>query len=107
VAGADYASVAYWHRRIGERGDSNVIDRSPARAISGFKAPVLLIYSAHDSVVPIDQSTHFAEAMRNGARRVQLVELPDEDHDLSHTATRVKALEEMTKFLHDHLQKAP
>jgi dipeptidyl aminopeptidase/acylaminoacyl peptidase len=106
-AGANSASVAYWHDRIGERGDRNVIDRSPARVIGQFKAPVLLIYSAHDSVVPIDQSTRFAEAMRNQARRVQLVELPDEDHNLSHTPTRVKALEEMTKFLHDHLQKAP
>jgi dipeptidyl aminopeptidase/acylaminoacyl peptidase len=105
--GANSANVALWHRLIGERGDPNVVGRSPARAIDRFKAPVLLIYSAHDSVVPIDQSTRFAEAMRNGARRVQLVELPDEDHGLSHTATRVKALEEMTKFLHDHLQKVP
>jgi dipeptidyl aminopeptidase/acylaminoacyl peptidase len=105
--GANSASVDYWHKLIGERGDRNVIERSPARATDRFKAPVLLIYSAHDSVVPIDQSTHMAEAMRNQARRVQLVELPDEDHNLSHTPTRVKALEEMTKFLHDHLQKAP
>lgn len=105
--GSDSDSVAYLHTHLGERGDPNVIDRSPARAIDRFKAPVLLIYSAHDSVVPTDQSTRFAEAMRNGARHVQLVELPDEDHGLSHTATRVKALEELTKFLHDHLQKAP
>jgi dipeptidyl aminopeptidase/acylaminoacyl peptidase len=106
-AGADSASVAYWHNRIGERGDPNVIGRSPARVTERFKAPVLLIYSAHDSVVPIDQSTHMAEAMRNGARRVELLELPDEDHRLSHTPTRIMALEEMTKFLHDHLQNAP
>ncbi len=105
--GSDSDSVAYLHTHLGERGDPNVIGRSPARAIDRFKAPVLLIYSAHDSLVPIDQSTHLAEAMRNQARRVQLVELPDEDHGLSHTATRVKALEEMTKFLHDHLQKEP
>jgi dipeptidyl aminopeptidase/acylaminoacyl peptidase len=105
--GANSASVAYWHNRIGERGDRNVIERSPARAIDRFKAPVLLIYSANDSVVPIDQSTHMAEAMRNGARRVKLVELPNEDHGLSHTPTRIMALEEMTKFLQDHLQKAP
>jgi dipeptidyl aminopeptidase/acylaminoacyl peptidase len=106
-AGADSANVAYWHRRIGERGDPNVISRSPARAVEQFKAPVLLIYSAHDSVVPIDQSTHMAEAMRNHARRVELVELPDEDHHLSHTPTRLQALAATTKFLHDHLQKAP
>ena len=105
-AGADSSSVAYWHTHLGERGDPNVMGRSPARAIDRFKAPVLLIYSAHDSVVPIDQSTHMAEAMRNQARHVKLVELPDEDHGLSHTVTRVKALEEMTKFLHDHLQTA-
>lgn len=106
-AGTDSPTNNYWHRRIGERGDPNVIGRSPARAIDRFKAPVLLIYSAHDSVVPTDQSTRFAEAMRNGARRVKLVELPDEDHGLSHTPTRIMALQEMTKFLYDHLQKAP
>ena len=106
-AGTDSPINNYWHRRIGERGDPNVIGRSPARAIDRFKAPVLLIYSAHDSVVPTDQSTRFAEAMRNGARRVKLVELPDEDHGLSHTPTRIMALQEMTKFLYDHLQKAP
>jgi dienelactone hydrolase len=105
--GGDSDDVAYWHMRLGERGDPNVIARSPARAIDRFKAPVLLIYSAHDSVVPTDQSTRLADALRSQGKRVRVVELPDEDHDLSHTSTRVKALQEVTKFLHDQLQKAP
>ena len=95
--------VAYWREHLGNRNDTKVIDRSPIHAVDQITAPVLLLYSSGDSVVPANQSQGMAEALKNAGKNVQLIEIPDADHALSHTAARVRSLEEIDKFLHDHL----
>jgi dipeptidyl aminopeptidase/acylaminoacyl peptidase len=102
-AGEYSNDVAHWRAMIGGPNDANVLDRSPARAAARFAAPVLLIYSAGDAVVPPNQSTLMAENLQKAGKRVQLVELPGEDHGLSHSTTRLDSLEQIEKFLQDHL----
>jgi dipeptidyl aminopeptidase/acylaminoacyl peptidase len=102
-AGEYSNDVAHWRAMIGGPNDANVLDRSPARAAARFAAPVLLIYSAGDAVVPPNQSTLMAENLQKAGKSVQLVELPGEDHGLSHSTTRLDSLEQIEKFLQDHL----
>jgi dipeptidyl aminopeptidase/acylaminoacyl peptidase len=102
-AGQYSNDVAYWRATIGGQSDANVLERSPDRAADRFAAPVLLIYSAGDAVVPVNQSTLMAESLQKVGKSVQAVELPGEDHALSHSATRLSSLEEIEKFLQDHL----
>jgi dipeptidyl aminopeptidase/acylaminoacyl peptidase len=102
-AGEYSNDVAYWRATIGGQSDANVLDRSPDRAADRFAAPVLLIYSAGDAVVPPNQSTLMAESLQKAGKSVQLVELPGEDHGLSHSTTRLSSLEQIEKFLQDHL----
>ena len=102
-AGEYSNDVAYWRTAIGGQNDANVLGRSPDRAAERFAAPVLLIYSAGDAVVPPNQSTLMAESLQKAGKSVQLVELPGEDHGLSHSATRLSSLEQIEKFLEDHL----
>jgi dipeptidyl aminopeptidase/acylaminoacyl peptidase len=102
-AGEYSNDVAYWRATIGGQADANVLDRSPDRAADRFAAPVLLIYSAGDAVVPPNQATLMAESLQKAGKSVQLVELPGEDHGLSHSVTRLSSLEHIEKFLQDHL----
>jgi dipeptidyl aminopeptidase/acylaminoacyl peptidase len=44
-----------------------------------------------------------ADALHEHNKTVQVLELTDDDHWLSHPATRLKALEAIEAFLHEHL----
>lgn len=95
--------IQTYNTQLSERSDSNVITTHQRKPSSASKL------RSCRSTPPTTPSSpiRFADAMRSQDKRVKLIELPDEDHGLSHTPTRVQSLEEMTKFLHDNLQKTP
>lgn len=92
-------SLDYWKEHIGPPTDAMVIARSPARAASAVKAPILLIHGTDDVVVPIEQSRAMALALRNAGKTFEFVELPSEDHWLSQSVTRIRMLTEIERFL--------
>jgi dipeptidyl aminopeptidase/acylaminoacyl peptidase len=67
------------------------------------KAPVLLLQSTDDTVVPVEQADAMAAALRLTDKPVKLVKMPGDDHWLSNTATRVQVLQEMDTFLQANL----
>ena len=97
----DNQSVRYWNRFMGaERLNDRSLDvLSPAHLAGSVDAPLLLIHGKDDTVVPIEQSRIMAEAMRRAGKRVELVELPGEDHWLSRSDTRLQMLTETVRFL--------
>ncbi len=99
-------AVAYWKDHIGPPTDPRVAARSPARAASSVRAPVLLLHGAHDSVVPPSQSQLMAKALATAGKPYRFVELPGEDHWLSSGTMRTRALEELESFLAQHLAPA-
>jgi dipeptidyl aminopeptidase/acylaminoacyl peptidase len=101
-SGDESDTVAYWKEHIGPANSTDVIGRSPARAARNVRAPVLLLHGADDSVVPIAQSQGMMRAL-GGNPPHQLIELPGEDHWLSRSATRIRVLTEMERFLAKHL----
>jgi dipeptidyl aminopeptidase/acylaminoacyl peptidase len=104
LTGDESDRLAYWKEHIGTISSPDVTAKSPARAASNVRAPVLLMHGKADSVVPIEQSQRMIKAL--GGAPHQLIELPGEDHWLSRSATRIRVLAEMERFLGKHLAKA-
>jgi dienelactone hydrolase len=78
---------------------------SPELFAENFKAPVLLIHGNEDKRVPIKQSKDMKSALKSAKKDVAFIELDKEDHHLSHTETRLQALEEMVKFVNANIGK--
>ncbi len=79
--------------------DRAVIEKSPARAATQVKAPVLLLTATNDTVVPSSQSEMMERALKILDKPVTLVQIKGDDHWLSQTATRLQVLKETEKFL--------
>ncbi len=108
VTGKYSSTSEYWKRVIGDRSsDSAKLEAiSPARRAKAFKAPVLLIHGADDTVVPYNQSARMEDALRAAGKSVTLVKLKAEDHWLSSSETRLQALRETDRFVNQHIGPA-
>ena len=76
---------------------------SPARLAANIKAPILLIHGDQDTVVPPEQSQKMVDAMKAAGKPVEYIVLPNENHYLTHAATRTQTLEALETFLAKHL----
>jgi dipeptidyl aminopeptidase/acylaminoacyl peptidase len=102
--GGDQRPVRYWLRFMGMKdvSDPKFAEISPIDHVDAIRAPVLLIHGKDDTVVPIEQSEKFAEALKARHKPVEFVLLKKEDHWLSHGETRLQMLEETVRFLERH-----
>ncbi len=85
---------------VGAKTDLKAI--SPVAFAARADAPILLIHGKDDLVVPFDQSKAMEAALRAAGKPVELVVLPDEDHYLSRSATRLAMLEALMRFVTTH-----
>ena len=103
--GKNSETVSFWISRIGSPSDDS--DRlratSPARHADKVMAPILLLHGDRDTTVPVDQSEMMAEALEDAGKPVTFVELEGDDHNLNLTATRLRMLTEIEKFLAQHI----
>ena len=80
--------------------DDPLLDRiSPIKHVDAINVPVLLVHGRDDTVVPFKQSSLMFDAMTAAHKKVQLVELKQEDHWLSRSETRLQMLEATVAFL--------
>jgi len=98
-----YGGVEYWNDHVGSANEPNTIAKSPSRSAASFRAPVLLLHGVDDTVVPIQQSKIMERELIAAGKPVTLVTLAGEDHWLSRSATRTRVLQELEKFLAQHL----
>ena len=101
--GKESDAVAYWRTDVGSAYDPKIVATSPSRAAAQITAPVLLIHSADDTIVPEDQSEVMLRALHVGGKSVTLIKLPGDDHWLSRSESRVRVLKDMESFLQAHL----
>jgi pimeloyl-ACP methyl ester carboxylesterase len=100
-------SFFYWRDSIGDSLDSRIAEKSPARSARTIRAPILLLHGTNDSVVPFAQSEMMANALKAAGKPYQLMTLEGEDHWLSSSATRIRMLSEIEKFLAANLAGKP
>lgn len=103
--GRDNSVVSYWERQYGTdiTGRDFMRSISPLHHAGAFVAPVLLMHGKDDTVVPIKQSRLMHKALKKAGKSVEFVELAGEDHYLSKYETRLQALQEIAKFIEQHL----
>ena len=97
--------VSYWEDIMAE-GDarrSKLRSISPANFAEKAAAPILLLHGNDDTVVPYEQSTKMQRQLRRAGKSVELVKLKGEDHWLSSAETRLQTLQEMDRFIAQHL----
>ena len=99
LTGDETDSFHYWRDSIGDSLDSRIAEKSPARSARTIRAPILLLHGTDDSVVPFDQSQMMANALKAAGKPFQMIALEGEDHWLSSSATRIRMLSEIEKFL--------
>ena len=94
----------YWDRFMGVSGPNDpVLDAiSPIKHIDAVNVPVLLIHGRDDTVVPYEQSSVMADALRRAKKDVEFVTLQHEDHWLSRSETRLQMLQASVAFLKAH-----
>jgi dipeptidyl aminopeptidase/acylaminoacyl peptidase len=94
----------YWDRFMGVSGpnDPAVDAISPIKHVGAVKVPVLLIHGRDDAVVPFEQSAEMYDALHAAHKEVKLVVLPNEDHWLSRSETRLQMLQSSVEFLRAH-----
>jgi dipeptidyl aminopeptidase/acylaminoacyl peptidase len=103
--GRDSWIVTYMKQQFsnGEADTQAMAAVSPENFAENFKAPVLLIHGVEDKRVPFKQSEQMNKALKKAKKAVTLVELKDEDHNLSKGATRLQTLEKMVKFVNTYI----
>jgi dipeptidyl aminopeptidase/acylaminoacyl peptidase len=101
VGPASNVSQRYWDRFMGVEGpdDPRLVEISPVAHAATADAPVLLIHGKDDTVVPFEQSELMADALGHAHKQVEFVTLANEDHWLSHSATRLQMLQAAVGFL--------
>jgi dipeptidyl aminopeptidase/acylaminoacyl peptidase len=104
--GTESDTLEAWNRLVGHPYDEKLVESSPARRAERLQAAVLLIHSAADTVVPVDQSRAMREALRQAERPGEYLELPGEDHWLSTESSRIQVLTRLEEFLARYLQSS-
>jgi dipeptidyl aminopeptidase/acylaminoacyl peptidase len=107
--GAQSNTIRYLQEVIGDpRVDARALDRaSPYRSVGGRTAPVLLVYAAHDTTVPIDQSKLMASSLTDAGVPHQVLVIEGDDHHLSSSKSRLQTLQATEAFLAKYLPIAP
>lgn len=103
--GEDHWVVSYWDKVIsnGNIEEDHLEKISPINSVKHITAPVLLIHSEHDMVVPFEQSEDMFDEMEDENKQVTFIELAKGNHYLSNANNRAKALEAIDKFLKEYL----
>ncbi len=101
--GTESYAVEALRDRLGAAAKGKITAISPARQATKIRAPILLIHGENDSVVAPEQSKAMADAMKAAGKPVEYIVLKDENHDLTHAATRTQTLEALETFLAKHL----
>ncbi len=76
---------------------------SPIRQVSAIDVPILLMHGKRDTVVRVEQSRRFAQALERHGKTFRYVEQELGDHFLSMTSQRNQFFTEMDQFLAEHL----
>jgi dipeptidyl aminopeptidase/acylaminoacyl peptidase len=103
--GSDSEPYLYSLKSIGDPKTSSAqpAAKSPARPVSGIKAPILLVHGEDDDNVPIAQSKLMKQALDKAGRATELIALKDEGHSYWSDASEKRTLIAIDRFLWQHI----
>jgi dipeptidyl aminopeptidase/acylaminoacyl peptidase len=105
--GRDSGTMLEFRKMLGGAPSAKLLASSPVHQVAGIRAPILLIHGDKDTVVPIEQSLNMAQALKAAGKPVEMITLADENHYLTHAATRTQTLEALDAFLAKNLPVHP
>ena len=82
---------------------ANAKDASPYHLSDQIKAPLLLIGSERDTVVPVKHSKRMHKKLKKNKQSVEYVELPDGEHWRTIESNELIKFRAMRDFLNEHL----
>lgn len=102
--GRESQSFRYWNQHFsgepdGRASGAQLRALSPAQHAEAVEAPVLLLHSRDDTVVPEEQSRIMDRALRRADKDVEFIRLQGGDHGLEDYPTRLAVLDAMAQFL--------
>jgi dipeptidyl aminopeptidase/acylaminoacyl peptidase len=101
--GASKATRRYWRSYLGTEFSGEISDAiSPRANADKADAPILLVHGDKDTVVLPAQSKDMVSALRRADKPVEYIELENEDHWLSRSATRLQWFKAMVAFVQKH-----
>lgn len=97
--------VTYWRELLakGDIKEEHLEQISPINFVKNIKAPMLIIYSELDWVVPKEQSENMIDEMEDEEKEFTSIELIKGTHSLSDSKNRMQALKAIDKFLKKNL----
>ncbi len=98
-----HAALVAWRNGIGSPVDPKVAQESPIHAVGAMQAPVLLIGTQDDTVVPESQSAAMAHALKAQGKAVTFLKLARGGNSLARSDDRIKALTAIGTFLNRYL----
>lgn len=103
--GRDHWVVEYWEAAMANNDASREVlrQKSPSMFADNFQAPVLLLHGRDDLTVKINQSRIMRRALERADRPVELIEYRGGDHSLLSPGDRLKALQELDRFITTHI----
>lgn len=78
---------------------NHILQGSPARNVSRFKAPVLMFHGEKDINVRIGQANHMHRALKSAGKSSELVVYPGLDHGIEDSQARADMLRKIDAFL--------
>jgi dipeptidyl aminopeptidase/acylaminoacyl peptidase len=103
----DTAVMDAFRAELGDTDRASLDAASPSRNAAAVSIPVLLVHGNHDAVVPIEQATLMAEALKAAGRPYELVVLDGENHTLHRSDMRIRTLSKLGEFLTKNLPTQP
>jgi dipeptidyl aminopeptidase/acylaminoacyl peptidase len=108
IAGVDYAGVHDWTRMPGFKAANQddvklAIESSAIGHVDAWRAPVLLIHADTDPVVPFEQTTELAAALRNKGVQVDELMIPDEVHYLLKNSSWLQIIKATRSYFDQHM----
>lgn len=105
AAGANGFEYDWWRRSMGDPASERekLHAASPVNLARAVKAPILVVYSTEDSVVPAEQPKAMIDKLKAANKDVQVVVLKGDDHWFSTWDGRTQFLVEIDRFLKEKM----
>ena len=97
--------LKFWNRVIGDynKDRDKMRAQSPINSIDKLKAEVLVVHGEDDLTVPYEQAEIMAKGLKKIGQSSDIIELKDDDHNLTLAESRRKLLEVSEELFAKHL----